>query len=164
MSNGTNGHAPNGLPWKKFPSAALNMEPRPASTPIPIKRLSGGSRPTTPGHFVGSPGGSGYPSQNSPRGNSFVVTEPTPPRLDLPLANSITPQKLYSILETRGVNILMLDVRHREQFDKERINHDAIVCLEPTVLTRPGYGIFFHCRSGVHSFVASTLQLLKVLK
>jgi hypothetical protein len=39
------------------------------------------------------------------------------------------------------VNILMLDVRHREQFDKERINHDAIVCLEPTVLTRPGYAI-----------------------
>jgi ubiquitin carboxyl-terminal hydrolase 8 len=143
--NGANGHAPNGLPWKKFTSAALNMEPRPASTPIPIKRLSGGSRPTTPAHFVGSPGGSGYPSQNSPRGNGFVVTEQTPPRLDLPLANSITPQKLNSILESGGVNILMLDVRHREQFDKERINHDAIVCLEPTVLMRPGYATSFQC-------------------
>lgn len=139
-SNGMNGHPPpNGLPWKKFPSSALNMEPRPASTPIPIKRQGAGSRPNTPGHLAGSPGGNSYGQQPSPRANGFVVTEPTPPRVDLPLTNAISPQKLNSLLETRGLNILILDVRHREHFEKERINHDAIVCIEPTVLMRTGY-------------------------
>ncbi|CAG8769560.1 15325_t:CDS:1, partial [Acaulospora colombiana] len=131
-----NGHPPNGIPWKAkaFP-AVMNMEPRPASTPIPIKRLSAGSRPQTPGQYVGSPTQAYLPSQASPRTNG--IHEPTS-NVDLPLTNAITPQKLNSLLETRGLNILLLDVRSRDEFEKERINHDAIVCLEPLVLSRQG--------------------------
>jgi hypothetical protein len=50
---------------------------------------------------------------------------------------TITPQALHSLLESRGLNILILDVRTRERFERERINHDAIVCLEPAILMRP---------------------------
>ena len=32
--------------------------------------------------------------------------------------------------------VLMLDVRTREEFEKERIKADAIVCIEPSVLLR----------------------------
>ncbi|KAG8799247.1 ubiquitin-specific protease doa4 [Serendipita sp. 398] len=128
-----NGHKPNGLPWKAkaFP-AVMDMEPRPASTPIPIKRQSAGSRPQTPAHLVGSPG-----QNHSPRTNGFASADQTP-HVDLPITNSITPQKLNSLLETRGLNILLLDVRNRDSFERERINHDAIVCLEPMVLSRQG--------------------------
>ncbi|KAG8821478.1 ubiquitin-specific protease doa4 [Serendipita sp. 401] len=128
-----NGHKPNGLPWKAkaFP-AVMDMEPRPASTPIPIKRQSAGSRPQTPAHLVGSPG-----QNHSPRTNGFATADQTP-HVDLPITNSITPQKLNSLLETRGLNILLLDVRNRDSFERERINHDAIVCLEPMVLSRQG--------------------------
>lgn len=53
----------------------------------------------------------------------------------MPITNSITPRRLFELLESR-LNILLLDVRTREQFDQERINHDAIICLEPSVLQR----------------------------
>jgi hypothetical protein len=56
------------------------------------------------------------------------------PTGDIP---TITPQTLHSLLESNGLNILILDVRSREQFERERINHDAIVCLEPSILMRP---------------------------
>jgi len=51
--------------------------------------------------------------------------------------STIMPQTLHSLLESNGLNILILDVRSREQFERERINHDAIVCLEPAILMRP---------------------------
>lgn len=133
-SNGVHSaHRPSGVPWK---GKQFDMEPRPASTPIPIKRLSAGNRPQTPTHFVGSPGHV-QAHQSSPKLNGFAAPETTP-TVDLPITSAITPEKLNSLLETRGLNILLLDVRNREEFDKERINHDAIVCLEPLVLTRQG--------------------------
>ena len=133
-------HRPNGIPWKgkQFPNV-MDMEPRPASTPIPIKRLSGSSRPQTPAylaaHFVGSPGHV-QAHQASPKSNGFPVREDLAPTVNLPITSSISPQKLNSLLETRGLNILLLDIRTREEFERERINHDAVVCLEPLVLTR----------------------------
>lgn len=137
--NGIPTHMANGTPWKpKQFSAVRDMEPRPASTPIPIKRMSAGSRPQTPAHLVGSPGHSYAHGQPSPKSNGFPIADHTP-AVDLPIANAITPQKLNSLLETRGLNILLLDVRNRDEFERERINHDAIVCLEPLVLTRQGY-------------------------
>lgn len=126
-------HRPNGIPWK---GKQFDMEPRPASTPIPIKRLSAGNRPQTPTHLVGSPGHV-QAHQSSPKLNGFPIHDATP-TVDLPITSAIAPQKLNSLLETRGLNILLLDVRSREEFDRERINHDAIVCLEPVVLTRQG--------------------------
>lgn len=35
-----------------------------------------------------------------------------------------------------GYKVLILDVRSREEFEKERIKASAIVCLEPLVLKR----------------------------
>lgn len=140
--NGTsNGSARNGIPWKKqFPSLPMEMEPRPASTPIPIKRSSVGSRPTTPAHFSGSSAaGPGHSfSPRSPLVNGFNASDASNPITDIPISNAIAPAKLNSFLETQGLNILLLDVRNRDDFEKERINHDAAVCLEPTVLMRNG--------------------------
>ncbi|KAF7309945.1 Ubiquitin carboxyl-terminal hydrolase 4 [Mycena indigotica] len=38
----------------------------------------------------------------------------------------------------RDFNVLLLDVRNRGDFDKAHIKVDAVVCVEPVVLTRPG--------------------------
>jgi hypothetical protein len=72
------------------------------------------------------------PAYNLPKTNSNISSgSPS----DIPITNSITPRRLFELLESR-LNILLLDTRTREQFDQERINHDAIVCLEPSVLRR----------------------------
>jgi len=38
-----------------------------------------------------------------------------------------------------GYKVLVLDVRNREEFDREHIKADAIVCIEPSVLLRERY-------------------------
>jgi len=38
-----------------------------------------------------------------------------------------------------GYKVLILDVRAREEFEKEHIKASAVVCLEPLVLKREKY-------------------------
>ena len=56
----------------------------------------------------------------------------------LPRTNSLRPKELYDFMYRGGFRtpVLMLDMRTREEFEKERIKADAIVCIEPSVLLR----------------------------
>jgi ubiquitin carboxyl-terminal hydrolase 8 len=101
---------------------------RPTQIPLMGNRGMPRSRGPIPG-----PSSSQRPPTSPPDGVQTIS-----PTVDLPITTTITPQRLNSLLETRGLNILLLDVRNRNEFERERINHDAIVCLEPVSLTRPG--------------------------
>lgn len=48
-----------------------------------------------------------------------------------------------------GYEVLVLDVRTREEFEKEHMKASAIVCLEPLVLKREKY-----VSVGLHRFVS----------
>lgn len=132
---------PNGVAINPLHSSLYNHEQRPASTPpIPINsaRMNGFSHsPPSPRHTRYPSGSPLNPAYNSPKTNSKTSSGSPdgPSSADIPITNSITPRRLFELLESR-LNILLLDVRTREQFDQERINHDAIVCLEPSVLQR----------------------------
>ena len=132
---------PNPVAIKPLHSSLYNHEQRPASTPpIPINsaRMNGFSHsPPSPKHTRYPSGSPLNPAYNSPKTNSNTGSGSPdgPSSIDAPIANSITPRRLFELLESR-LNILLLDVRVRELFDQERINHDAIVCLEPSVLQR----------------------------
>jgi ubiquitin carboxyl-terminal hydrolase 8 len=132
---------PNGVAIKPLHSSLYHHEQRPASTPpIPINsaRVNGFSHsPPSPRHTRYPSGSPLNPAYNSPKTNSNISSGSLdgPSGVDIPITNSITPRRLFELLESR-LNILLLDVRTREQFDQERINHDAIVCSEPSVLRR----------------------------
>ena len=131
----------NGVSIKPLYSSLYDHEQRPASTPpIPINsaRMNGFTHsPPSPKHTRYPSGSPLNPAYNSPKSNSNTDAESPegPSGVDMPITNSITPRRLFELLESR-LNILILDVRTREKFDQERINHDAIVCLEPSVLQR----------------------------
>lgn len=59
-----------------------------------------------------------------------------PEKRGLPVTNSVFPKKLHEYMSRPGYKVLLLDVRSRDEFDTEHINADAIVCIEPSVLTR----------------------------
>jgi ubiquitin carboxyl-terminal hydrolase 8 len=46
---------------------------------------------------------------------------------------------LHEFMYQHGYKVLVLDVRNREEFDREHIKADAIVCIEPSVLLRERY-------------------------
>lgn len=64
---------------------------------------------------------------------------PQIPRSAPLVAYTILPQELDRLLAKGKVSVLVLDARPRTHFEMERIDHDAVVCLEPTLLTRPRY-------------------------
>jgi tetratricopeptide (TPR) repeat protein len=64
---------------------------------------------------------------------------PQSPRSAPLVAYTILPQELDRLLAKGKLSVLVLDARPRLQFEMERIDHDAILCLEPTLLTRPRY-------------------------
>lgn len=64
-------------------------------------------------------------------------------RPDLPVTNTIFPGALHDYIEKSEIKVLLLDVRDRDEFEREHIKGDAVVCLEPSVLTRDGYDFFY---------------------
>jgi ubiquitin carboxyl-terminal hydrolase 8 len=52
--------------------------------------------------------------------------------------NSISPRQLQEYMENSALKVLLVDVRTREAFEKECIRHphDALVCVDPSVLLR----------------------------
>ncbi|KAG9000772.1 ubiquitin-specific protease doa4 [Tulasnella sp. JGI-2019a] len=69
-------------------------------------------------------------------------TKPTPRRKpDIPIGSSIFPKALAHYLDhssNGGLDLLLLDVRPRAEFEKEHIACEAEVCLDPTILMRAG--------------------------
>ncbi|CUA70676.1 ubiquitin carboxyl-terminal hydrolase 8 [Rhizoctonia solani] len=117
---------------RPFPNAIPDLEgvPRPASTP------ANGARPGI------SFGSAKSPSQTQPQ-SPRPPTTPAPPKSDklpkpdLPITNTITAKTLKSYLAT-ALQILVLDVRPRDEFDSRRIPVENVVCIEPIVLSRKG--------------------------
>ncbi|KAL5633376.1 hypothetical protein ACGC1H_003762 [Rhizoctonia solani] len=115
---------------RPFPNAIPDLEgaPRPASTP---------ANGTRPGIAFGSA------KSQSPRPPTTPTTRPDPPKSDklpkpdLPITNTITAKTLKNYLAT-ALQILVLDVRPRDQVDSRRIPVDNVVCIEPIVLGRKG--------------------------
>ncbi|KEP52774.1 ubiquitin carboxyl-terminal hydrolase [Rhizoctonia solani 123E] len=85
----------------------------------------------------------GSAKSQSLRPLAMPTTRPDPPKSDklpkpdLPITNTITAKTLKSYLAT-ALQILVLDVRPRDQVDSRRIPVDNVVCIEPIVLGRKG--------------------------
>ena len=63
------------------------------------------------------------------------VSTPVADKPELPVTNLVSPRALHDY-SSHGLNVLMLDVRDRAEFEKEHIKAEAVVCLEPSVLSR----------------------------
>ncbi|KAI0071160.1 hypothetical protein K474DRAFT_1679622 [Panus rudis PR-1116 ss-1] len=57
-------------------------------------------------------------------------------RGDVQIPTTLFPRTLYEWTHKVGNSVLVLDVRPREEFEREHIKADAVVCIEPTVLLR----------------------------
>ncbi|KIJ65500.1 hypothetical protein HYDPIDRAFT_27500 [Hydnomerulius pinastri MD-312] len=120
-------------PLKPFPSLSIDPGPRPSSTPITPTLNAFISRPA-------SPAITSKPSINSLASSPLSPkTSPIPEKPTIPPSNTISPKRLYDYMYSRtGIKTLVVDIRTREEFDRERIKADALVCLEPSVLVRQG--------------------------
>ncbi|KAH7890898.1 hypothetical protein F5I97DRAFT_1975992 [Phlebopus sp. FC_14] len=129
---------PNGVkplippPLKQFPSLSIDPGPRPSSTPITPTMNAFMSRPASPAIV------------NKPSINSLASSPLSPKPLSIPekptipVSNTITPKLLYEYMRKPGLKTLVIDIRTREEYDREHIRADAVVCLEPSVLERSG--------------------------
>lgn len=151
------------LPARSFPAPAVDPGPRPSSTPLTPVHNAFISRPSSPNHFAPpsiprKPSGLGLTSVTSPEIPEKRVS-PSPERPELPVTNSVFPKTLYEYIFDAKYNVLLLDVRHRAAFDKEHINSTAVVCLEPSVLTRDGYGMSITFRAKATNLCTAELQV-----
>nr|GAT54986.1 ubiquitin carboxyl-terminal hydrolase 4 [Mycena chlorophos] len=120
----------------KFPSISELDEtfPAPRDIPdynfLPIDRPS--STPVTPtvSSFVSRPASPAKPAIPHKPSN-LSAAKPSPPT-----NGSAFPKDLLTYL--REYKVLLLDVRNRADFDKAHIKVEAVVCVEPVVLARPG--------------------------
>ncbi|KAJ7656258.1 ubiquitin carboxyl-terminal hydrolase 4 [Mycena polygramma] len=95
---------------------------RPSSTPVTPTLHSFVSRPASPTkpQIPLKPSGLSASSAKAP----------------LPNSGTAFPKDLQTYL--RDYNVLLLDVRNRADFDKAHIPFEAVVCVEPIILTRSG--------------------------
>ncbi|KAJ3506378.1 hypothetical protein NLJ89_g6900 [Agrocybe chaxingu] len=96
---------------------------RPSSTPITPTNINFGSRPPSPKPI-------------KPSGLSNGVIAPSTSKIPLPVKNTAFPKDLQAYI--RDYNVLLIDMRHRADFDREHIKANAVVCIEPYVLLREG--------------------------
>jgi ubiquitin carboxyl-terminal hydrolase 8 len=83
----------------------------------------------------------GVPASAVPSGVSTpysAAATPPPDKVEFPVTNSVSARMLDEYLQNPALKVLLIDVRPRNEFERETIKHpgDAIVCLEPTVLMR----------------------------
>lgn len=117
---------------KPFPVRAIDPGPRPSSTPIPSFDHFN-SRPASP---TKSPLVPRKPSNLALNGasRSPLMQQATPP-----VPHTLFPETLRSFQGTSNFQVLVLDVRTREEFEREHIRADAVICIEPSVLLRDQY-------------------------
>lgn len=147
------GSSPNvPAPPPKIPlNTSLPRAPDPAYSPVwtvpnqppsnPPRTSSESARPTNPrySHLVNSPRGS--PSRGAFDDNPYRSLTPNgihPAKeaksntADLPHSPTITANDLLDCL--RRYNVLLIDVRPRDQFDGGHVYAKSVVCVEPVVL------------------------------
>ncbi|KAI0924296.1 hypothetical protein AcW2_005215 [Taiwanofungus camphoratus] len=133
------------VPSKPFPVLPMDLGPRPSSTPIPPTIDTFISRPASPARSPLSPTVPRKPSGLSLRSMSSrspvlppVPTPATPGTEkppDLP-GSTLFPKTLLEYNNRNNFKVLVLDVRTRDEFEKEHVKADAVVCIEPSVLLR----------------------------
>ncbi|KAJ1306638.1 hypothetical protein OPQ81_007634 [Rhizoctonia solani] len=143
---GVPSNAPGTVPADPTPSLGFEFgqkSPVPRPFPNAIPDLEGTPRPaSTPANGTGRPG----ITFGSAKSQSPHPPQPTPdpqpksdklPKPDLPITNTITAKILKGYLAT-ALQILVLDVRPKEEFESRRIPVENVVCIEPIVLSRKG--------------------------
>jgi ubiquitin carboxyl-terminal hydrolase 8 len=55
---------------------------------------------------------------------------------ELHVKSMAEPRELHDFMYRSDLKVLIIDVRTREEFDREHIKGDAVVCIEPSVLLR----------------------------
>ncbi|KAI0773259.1 cysteine proteinase [Trametes elegans] len=125
---------------KPFPVLPMDMGPRPSSTPIPPTMDTFQSRPSSPARVPLSPAVPRKPSNlalNPAVQRSPVIPPMTPTgeKAELPF-KTLFPKTLHEYRYKPNFKVLLLDVRTREEFEREHIRADAVVCIEPTILLR----------------------------
>ncbi len=60
---------------------------------------------------------------------------PTAEKPELPF-KSLFPKTLHEWKDKPNFKVLLLDVRTREEFEREHIKADAVACIEPSILLR----------------------------
>ncbi|KAI0628038.1 cysteine proteinase [Trametes polyzona] len=125
---------------KPFPVLPMDMGPRPSSTPIPPTIDTFQSRPSSPARGPLSPTVPRKPSNlalNSAVQRSPVIPPmtPTAEKAELPF-KTLFPKTLHECEHNPNFKVLLLDVRTREEFEREHIRGDAVVCIEPSILMR----------------------------
>ncbi|KAI0259432.1 hypothetical protein BC834DRAFT_833549 [Gloeopeniophorella convolvens] len=120
-SGSPNGDRSPATTAKSFPVLPVDFGPRPSSTPITPVADHFASRPASP---VKRP--LGFRGSRSP-----LV-----PAADLHTKSLATPRELHDYIYRNELKVLMLDVRTRDEFEREHIRGDAVVCIEPSVLLR----------------------------
>ncbi|KZT07231.1 cysteine proteinase [Laetiporus sulphureus 93-53] len=127
---------------KPFPALPMDPGPRPSSTPIPHTIDTFISRPASPVRTPLSPSVPRKPSGLSLRSSasrSPVLPAATPVAQkppEIPVTTTLFPKALMDYRQRSNYTVLLLDVRTREEFEKEHIKADAVVCIEPSVLLR----------------------------
>jgi ubiquitin carboxyl-terminal hydrolase 8 len=114
---------------KPFPIRSIEPGPRPSSTPIPsVDHFN--SRPASP---TKSPLVPRKPSNLALNGASHppAIQNATPA-----IPHTLFPETLHSFQGRSNFQVLVLDVRTREEFEREHIQADAVICIEPSVLLR----------------------------
>lgn len=147
-------HPPK-IPLDAKPELSLPRAPSPAYNPsrsIPgssntqshLNRNRGVSR-VNPDDTLPSPSTNSYQQQSDPKENPWQPTSKkvnggcrpgSASSADLPHSTSIKADDLYDRL--RSYNILLIDVRSREEFDQGHILAKSIMCIEPLELK---YGV-----------------------
>ncbi|KAH9893374.1 cysteine proteinase [Cubamyces lactineus] len=125
---------------KPFPVLPMDMGPRPSSTPIPPTIDTFQSRPGSPARAPFSPTVPRKPSNlalNASVQRSPVIppATPTAEKAELPF-KTLFPRILHEYRYKPNFKVLLLDVRTREEFEREHIRADAVVCIEPSILQR----------------------------
>ena len=140
LSKKNDGSQPSELPISPTPSYrnfAVPIE-RPSSTPITHNPFAN-SRPPSP-TIPRSAVSNGMPYKPSGLSNGAASSGPPTPKVPLPVKNIAFPKDLRAYM--RDHNVLVIDVRHRADFDREHIKANAVICLEPSILLREGC-VFF---------------------
>jgi len=139
-------HDPS-TPQHPQPNATPNDNPQPITISIPTKSLPFrlAQRPSSipPNRDVSvynrpPPSAPRSPLFHTiPRGPSNRTDRQEPP--EQPKSTVCTPKELYHYIHNIDYGVLILDVRPREEFERERIKASTVVCLEPLTLKSEKY-------------------------
>lgn len=124
------GAGPGPSPPSRNDFLAASIPDRPSSLPPP-------TIPSSPN----------IPVKDPPPVTSPPAPAPRPlPKPSLPFTNSITPDKLREYLQNPALDILLIDTRDQQDFDRDHIGQDEafggrkpnVIWIDPTILRRHG--------------------------